>query len=132
MRYLGGKSKLARKIVARVLDLAPETRGFCEPFMGGGAVTLELAKHRPTLAGDGFRGLLNMYQALRQGLLLFDSERCFCEARALRALGARVFLSEFKSPFRAVAEFTRDITVNRVAGAANSTQKTDRLFEVDP
>ena len=67
MRYLGGKYRLARKIVAEILRAAPETQGFCEPFMGGGAVTLELAKHRPTLAGDAGPGLLDLYRLVCTG-----------------------------------------------------------------
>ena len=36
MRYLGGKSRLAKKIVGVIKARAPETLGVCEPFMGGG------------------------------------------------------------------------------------------------
>jgi hypothetical protein len=63
--------------------------------------------------------------------VFFDTQACFAEARKLRALGARVFLSEFNAPFRCIAEFKRDITVNRVAGKPRKTC-VDRLFEVDP
>ena len=70
MQYLGGKSRLAKKIVKVLQDLAPETLGVVEPFMGGGAVTEQLCKWRPTLASDGFRGLAGMYEAIRAGLRL--------------------------------------------------------------
>lgn len=70
MRYLGGKSRLARKIVDVIKQRAPETRGIIEPFCGGAAVTEYLCAWRPTLAADAFPGLAGMLDAVRQGLRL--------------------------------------------------------------
>jgi DNA adenine methylase len=70
MQYLGGKSRLARKIVDVLREKAPETIGVIEPFCGGCAVTEHLCAWRPTLAADAFPGLVGMLCAVRQGLRL--------------------------------------------------------------
>jgi DNA adenine methylase len=70
MQYLGGKSRLARKIVSVLRERAPETVGVVEPFCGGGAVTEHLCAWRPTLASDLFPGLVDLLIAVKQGFRL--------------------------------------------------------------
>lgn len=46
MRYVGGKSRLAKRLVGAILENSPERTGrVFDPFVGGGAVSSELAKH---------------------------------------------------------------------------------------
>ena len=84
MRYLGGKSRLAKKIVGVIKARAPETLGVCEPFMGGGAMTLELAKWRPVLAGDRAPGLADLYRAIGRGFRLPSHGTTFEEYNRLK------------------------------------------------
>jgi len=44
MRYQGGKSRIAKAIAGKIRELYPTATEIWEPFCGGGAVTLELAK----------------------------------------------------------------------------------------
>jgi len=63
MRYLGGKSRLAKEIAAIV---AP--RGYWwEPFCGGLSVSVQLAKYGPGLVSDANPALIALYQAVRDG-----------------------------------------------------------------
>jgi site-specific DNA-adenine methylase len=88
MQYLGGKSRLARKIVDVIRERAPETLGVIEPFCGGCAVTEKLCAWRPTLASDAFPGLVDMLVAVRQGLRLPVDGVTDQEYRACKALAA--------------------------------------------
>ena len=52
MRYLGGKSRIAKNIVAQ-MPSPSAVRNVYEPFCGGGAVTVALAqKYRAVQASD--------------------------------------------------------------------------------
>lgn len=63
MRYLGGKSRIAKEIAAVV---AP--RGYWwEPFCGGLSVSVQLAKYGPGLVSDACLPLISLYQAVREG-----------------------------------------------------------------
>jgi DNA adenine methylase len=63
MRYLGGKSRIAKEIAAIV---AP--KGFWwEPFCGGLSVSVQLAKYGPGLVSDVNPALISLYQAVRDG-----------------------------------------------------------------
>lgn len=65
MRYLGGKTRLAKKIVAEI-----RARGGIagwEPFCGGGSVTCELATLGPLIASDAHPALMAMWRALQAG-----------------------------------------------------------------
>lgn len=78
MRYLGGKSQLARWIVDAIrADLgAKPVSEIVEPFMGGGAVTLALRHAFPTVpiyATDAMPGLAEMHAAVVQGWTLGDA-----------------------------------------------------------
>lgn len=68
MRYLGGKSKIARKTAEVVLSRAFSRRLLVEPFVGGGAMTEALSPaFNLTLAGDTHPDLIEMYRALQNG-----------------------------------------------------------------
>ncbi len=63
MRYLGGKSKIAKQIAAVVAPKGP----WWEPFCGGLAVSVELAKFGPGVVSDVCEPLISMYSAIRAG-----------------------------------------------------------------
>lgn len=68
MRYLGGKSKIAKPLTARILELTPNRKRLVEPFIGGGAMTSELAPHfEKVLAYDVHEDLVLMWQAVLHG-----------------------------------------------------------------
>lgn len=68
MRYLGGKSKIAKPLTARILELTPNRKRLVEPFIGGGAMTSELAPHFGEVdASDAHEDLVLMWQALLNG-----------------------------------------------------------------
>lgn len=45
MRYMGGKSRIAKHVAAAILADTPARQRYVEPFMGGGAITEHLAPH---------------------------------------------------------------------------------------
>lgn len=45
MRYVGGKSKLARQIAATILGATDDRACYIEPFVGGGSVLAQMAPH---------------------------------------------------------------------------------------
>lgn len=70
MRYVGGKSKIAKQIVARMRELSPGSRVAVEPFMGGGGVTEHLVRSFDRVrASDAHVDLVMMWQAVQGGWL---------------------------------------------------------------
>jgi len=68
MQYQGGKSRIASYIAAKIRELYPTATEIWEPFCGGGAVTLALAKVGFTVyASDSHEDLILMWQALMRG-----------------------------------------------------------------
>ena len=68
MRYQGGKSRIAGAIAAKIRELHPTATEIWEPFCGGGAVTLALAKVSFRVhASDNHEDLILMWQALMRG-----------------------------------------------------------------
>ena len=68
MRYQGGKSRIAGQIAAKIRELHPTATEIWEPFCGGGAVTLALAKVGfRVYASDSHEDLILMWQALMRG-----------------------------------------------------------------
>ncbi len=68
MRYQGGKSRIAGQIAAKIRELHPTATEVWEPFCGGGAVTLALAKVGFRVhASDNHEDLILMWQALMRG-----------------------------------------------------------------
>ena len=68
MQYQGGKSRIAGAIAAKIRELHPTATEIWEPFCGGGAVTLALAKAGFRVhASDNHEDLILMWQALMRG-----------------------------------------------------------------
>jgi site-specific DNA-adenine methylase len=68
MRYQGGKSRIASHIAAEIRKLYSTATEIWEPFCGGGAVTLALAKVGFKVhASDSHEDLILMWQALMRG-----------------------------------------------------------------
>lgn len=68
MQYQGGKSRIAGTIAAKIRELHPTATEIWEPFCGGGAVTLALAKAGFHVhASDNHEDLILMWQALMRG-----------------------------------------------------------------
>ncbi len=68
MQYQGGKSRIAKAIAGKIRELYPAVTEMWEPFCGGGAVTLELAKAGFRVhASDSHEDLILMWQALMRG-----------------------------------------------------------------
>jgi DNA adenine methylase len=68
MRYLGGKSKIAKRLAGALLSATTSRRRLVEPFIGGGAMTAVLAPHFESyLAADLHEDLILMWRALAQG-----------------------------------------------------------------
>lgn len=68
MRYLGGKSRLAKEIVTAILADTSERETWYEPFIGGGSVCVEAAPHfRNVFASDVHEDLILMWQAAIAG-----------------------------------------------------------------
>lgn len=68
MRYLGGKSKIAKRLTEVILATTTNRDRLIEPFVGGGAMTATLAPHfRDVQASDIHEDLILMWSALRDG-----------------------------------------------------------------
>ena len=66
--YLGGKSRLAKRIGAAILENTNQRCQYIEPMIGGGSVFFELAPHfQKSFGGDIQEDLILMYQALADG-----------------------------------------------------------------
>lgn len=100
MQYLGGKSRLAKPIVKTIEQvLAPyggaKGRVCIEPFMGGGAVTRELAgAFDRVFAYDIHSDLVLMWQALKEGWVPpnFVSEEEYKAAKSMLPSALRGFI----------------------------------------
>ena len=68
MRYQGGKSRIATSLATKIRELHPTATEIWEPFCGGGAMTLALAKAGFRVhASDNHQDLILMWQALMRG-----------------------------------------------------------------
>lgn len=86
MRYLGGKSRLAKRIVAQMP--VADVDEVWEPFMGGGAVTAELARvmraGQRLVASDAFVPLVAMWVEAVHGWVPPDvDEAAYARAKEL-------------------------------------------------
>lgn len=70
MRYLGGKSRLAKRITSAILGDTPRRGTYFEPMVGGGAVFQRIAPHFQTaVANDIHPDVSKMWQAVSRGWL---------------------------------------------------------------
>ena len=68
MRYLGGKTRLAKEISQAILNDTPNRATYIEPFIGGGSTFFETARHfESAVALDIQPDLILMYKALQMG-----------------------------------------------------------------
>lgn len=68
MQYQGGKSRIANTLAVKIRELHPAVTEIWEPFCGGGAMTLALAKVGfRVYASDSHEDLILMWQALMRG-----------------------------------------------------------------
>lgn len=68
MRYIGGKSKIAKAIAQTILEATDSRAFYYEPFVGGGSVLGRLAPHfQKTVASDLSEDLILMWQKLQEG-----------------------------------------------------------------
>ena len=55
MMYLGGKSRLAKRIGAAILENTNQRGYYVEPMIGGGSIFFELAPHFQEAQGEPSR-----------------------------------------------------------------------------
>ena len=68
MRYLGGKTRLAKHLAGAILDDTKSREVYVEPMVGGGSVLAALAPHfERVYAGDIHEDLILLYQAMQSG-----------------------------------------------------------------
>lgn len=68
MRYLGGKSKIAKRISNAILSHTNHRHRLIEPFVGGGAITAVLAPNfDQVIASDIHEDLILLWQAVKDG-----------------------------------------------------------------
>ena len=66
MRYMGGKSRIAKKIREHLMSHGAAR--YVEPFVGGGAVLTTVARDFDTIvAADAHTDLIDMYRAIQDG-----------------------------------------------------------------
>lgn len=68
MRYLGGKSKIGKKIAEVILKSTPRRELYVEPFFGGGGSFLHLGpSFTECIVSDVHEDLMLMWQAMQNG-----------------------------------------------------------------
>lgn len=67
MRYLGGKSRIAKHLAAEIDKVRKPGEWIWEPFCGGLSMTVALSKNGPVWATDANPALIALYQAVRDG-----------------------------------------------------------------
>lgn len=67
MRYLGGKSRIAKYIAAEINKVRRPGQLVWDAFCGGLSVSVALSKHGPVLATDANAALINLYKAVQNG-----------------------------------------------------------------
>lgn len=66
MKYLGGKVRVAKHIVAHLNEATAGGASYWEPFVGGGSIVAKVVADR-RVASDACLPLINMYRALKEG-----------------------------------------------------------------
>ena len=67
MQYLGGKSRMAKKIATLVASVRPPGATYFEPFLGGGSVLCAMPVHWPRVASDVNPSLITMWKVIQSG-----------------------------------------------------------------
>ena len=81
MRYLGGKSRIAKTLAQIIAPRGP----WLEPFCGGQSMSVALSAYGPGVSGDANAALIALYRAVRDGWQPPENvtEQEYAEARAL-------------------------------------------------
>lgn len=66
MKYLGGKSRIADKLVEVIQPFVDKSNGYIEPFVGGANVIMRI-KHNVKIACDANKALITLWQAVQDG-----------------------------------------------------------------
>lgn len=68
MRYMGGKSRVAKGIAATMLEATSNRSVYVEPFLGGGSVAVQMVPHfGQSYLSDAHHDLIILWQALQLG-----------------------------------------------------------------
>lgn len=67
MRYMGGKTRIAKQIAAEIDKVRKPGQLVWDAFCGGLSVSVALSKNGPVLASDACAPLINLYKAVQAG-----------------------------------------------------------------
>jgi DNA adenine methylase len=124
MRYLGGKSRIARKLAARIREIVPDAEVYWDPFCGGLSMSVALSEYAPVLASDACAPLIALYRAVRGGWVP-PSDVSEDEWRSAKALPDT-------DPFKAFAGFGCSFGGRWFEGYARAKQDTRPGRTADP
>jgi DNA adenine methylase len=94
MKYMGGKSRIAKPIAAYLKTLRKPGQLYIEPFVGAASVLCEMAAGGPAQAFDVHEDLILMWQALQRGWVppAKVSAAEHCRLRRARPSARRAFV----------------------------------------
>jgi DNA adenine methylase len=67
MRYMGGKSRLAKRLAEYLESRREPGQLYWEPFVGGASVIARMGDHGPRVGGDANEALIALYRAMQNG-----------------------------------------------------------------
>lgn len=67
MRYMGGKSRIAKQIAAVIDQYREPGQMVWDAFCGGLSVSVALSEKGPVLSSDANESLINLYNAVKTG-----------------------------------------------------------------
>jgi DNA adenine methylase len=67
MRYMGGKSRIAKYIATEINKVRKPGQLVWDAFCGGLSVSVALSKHGPVLSTDANAALISLYKAVKSG-----------------------------------------------------------------
>ena len=122
LRYPGGKSKVLEKIVPTILDMLQSGGAYCEPFTGGGSVSLSVAQQTSGLLirlNDADPSVAAVWRTLATGRV----EGLITELAAMNPSVALFRELQASRPRGMVEAAARFIALNRMAfsGKAHTT-----------
>jgi DNA adenine methylase len=67
MRYMGGKSRLAKRLAEYLESRREPGQLYWEPFVGGASVIARMGDHGPRIGSDANEALITLYRAMQNG-----------------------------------------------------------------
>jgi DNA adenine methylase len=67
MQYMGGKTRIAKRLAATIHECVPDATEFWDPFCGGLSVSVALSAYGRVVSSDANAALVRTYQAVREG-----------------------------------------------------------------